>query len=606
MRQKTSGRRRISPLNLAALLAIFLTACGSGPQQPSTVQLPTAPGPVELPGSGPLLLPPSNYAGQFSAAEQALLAFDWMSAEAALNTIPAEAMSETDRTYLAYLEARIAHLRGDDRAAKEIAQRAGAGNADPALASKIQNFQRYQTEITGDYLASAAIADQLLAEARSPESAAALKRTTWLNLQRLSDESLRAALQQPDTPRLQAWLQLAMLSRSDSTARLKADLNQWLAANPTHPAAQPLPGGMSFLLEPALERYKIALMLPLSGRLAPAGEAIRDGFLASYYAGLGAGDPQPELLVLDRLRFPSTGAAYRAAVDLGAALVVGPLTRSAVRELGAESPRPVPVLALNRSDSPLPQADTALVQFSLAPEDEAEHLAALAFGRGARRALLLRPAGAWGDKMERALRDRWRDLGGTIADSAAYGGAEDYAKSMTAALGLTASEKRSRDLRSRLGLSSQLELTPRRRQDIDVVFMLSRNPQEAQALKPLLSYYYAGDLPVYATSSIHRGTVDPANQDLEGIQLVDLPWLLGSNPGLRLTIASGDTGSDVYTRLNALGADAHRLQGLFRQLQAGPDALVRGDTGLLTLDPQLRILRETELAKFDGGELQPE
>lgn len=606
MRQRTSGRRRISPLNFAAALALLLTACGSGPQQPGNVQLPTATGPVEVPGSAPLLLPPSNYAGQFAAAEQALLRYDWMSAEVALEAIPAQGMSETDQTYRAYLEARIQHLRGDDRAARETAQRAAAGTADPALASKIMNFQRYQTEVTGDYLASAAIADQLLADARTPESAAALKRTIWLNLQRLSDESLRAALEQPQTPRMQAWLQLATLSRTDSTTRMKADLTQWLAANPTHPAAAPLPGGMSFLLEPAMERYKVALLLPLSGRLAPAGEAIRDGFLASYYAGMGLGDPQPELMVLDRLRFPSTGAAYRAAVDLGAALVVGPLTRSAVVELGAEAQRPVPVLALNRSDGPIPQADTALVQFSLAPEDEAQHLATLAFGRGARSALLLRPAGAWGDKMERALRDRWRELGGTIADSATYGGAEDYAKSMTAALGLTASEKRSRDLRSRLGLSSELELTPRRREDIDAVFMLSRSPTEARALKPLLSYYYAGDLPVYATSSIHRGGVDPANQDLDGVQLVDLPWLLGSNPGLRLTIASGDTGSDVYTRLNALGADAHRLQRLFRQLQAGPDALVRGDTGLLTLDPQLRILRETELAKFDGGELQSE
>ena len=150
-----------------------------------------------------------------------------------------------------------------------------------------------------------------------------------------------------------------------------------------------------------------------------------------------------------------------------------------------------------------------------------------------------------------------------------------------------------------------MEFTPRRRDDLDAVFLLSRTPADARALKPLLSFYYAGDLPVYASSSVHRGIPEPADTDLNGIRLVEMPCLLGSNPPLRLALASGDTGSDAYTRLNALGADAHRLQQSFRQLQAGPDALVPGDTGLITMDPQLRLLRETRLATFDGGILAP-
>jgi outer membrane PBP1 activator LpoA protein len=605
MRQWPTARRLPAPTLPALLISLVLAGCGSSPQIPPTVQLPPEVKPVDSAGVGPLMLPPSDFAPQFAAAESALLQFDWMSAETALASVPPDDMSGTDRTYRLYLEARIHHLRGDEKAANSTAQSALAGNSDPALASKIMNFQRYRTELAGDYLASATLADRLLATARTPEAADALKRTTWHNLQRLDDAELQAALRQAGDPRMEAWLQLAILSRTDSITRLTSELQQWQAAHPDHPAAAPLPGGLGHLLDgpgPA----KVALMLPLSGRLAPAGEAIRDGFLARYYAALAEGNPQPELLVLDRLRFESAGAAYQAAVQLGAGLVVGPLTRASVVALGQEPRRPVPILALNRADTPLPPGDTALVQLSLAPEDEAQHLASLAFGRGARRALLLRPAGDWGDKMERALRERWQSLGGTVAESAAYSGSEDYAKSMTAALGLNASEQRSRDLRSRLALSKELEFTPRRRQDLDAVFLLSRSPNEAQALKPLLGYYYAGDLPVYATSSIHRGNADPANKDLDGIKLVDLPWLLGSNPGLRLAITAGDTGSDVYTRLNALGADAHRLQSLFRQLQGGADALVRGDTGLLTLDPQLRIVREPRLATFDGGELKPE
>ena len=91
---------------------------------------------------------------------------------------------------------------------------------------------------------------------------------------------------------------------------------------------------------------------------------------------------------------------------------------------------------------------------------------------------------------------------------------------------------------------------------------------------------------------------------MNGVNLVETPWLLGSNPGVRVAIAVGDTGSDNYTRLNALGADAFLLQSRFSQLQAGPDALIRGDTGLLSMDPQLQIHRELSLATFDEGALK--
>ena len=154
-------------------------------------------------------------------------------------------------------------------------------------------------------------------------------------------------------------------------------------------------------------------------------------------------------------------------------------------------------------------------------------------------------------------------------------------------------------------LATNIEFTARRRQDIDVVFLLSRSGPEARSIKPLLAYHYAGSLPVFATSSIYSGLPDSRDKDLNGINLVDIPWLLGSNPALRVAITAGDTGSDSYTRLNALGADAYRLQSRFSQLQAGPDTLVPGDTGLLTLDPGQQILREPRLATFAGGKLQP-
>jgi outer membrane PBP1 activator LpoA protein len=245
----------------------------------------------------------------------------------------------------------------------------------------------------------------------------------------------------------------------------------------------------------------------------------------------------------------------------------------------------------------------ALVQMSLSPEDEAGRLAELAFGRGARRAAIIRPATAWGSKVEKALRLRWEALGGTFASDIAYGDREDHSSNVKAALGIPASEERARRVRDML--ATNIEFTARRRQDIDAVFLLAANSVEARSLKPLLAFHYAGAIPVYSTSSIYTGLHDPRDRDLDGINLVEMPWLLGANPELRVAITAGDTGSDVYTRLNALGADAFLLQRDFPVLQAGPDALLRGNTGLLLMDSQQRIVRDLFPAAFDGGELQP-
>ena len=59
---------------------------------------------------------------------------------------------------------------------------------------------------------------------------------------------------------------------------------------------------------------KVALILPLSDRLAPAGRAVRDGYLASYYAYRETGGAAFDIVVLDQDSFGSAGAAYDAAL----------------------------------------------------------------------------------------------------------------------------------------------------------------------------------------------------------------------------------------------------------------------------------------------------
>ena len=549
-----------------------------------------------------LALPPSEHSMAFNSAEQALARFDWMAASVALEDIPDETLTLNDSVYLAYLQARIAYARGlQAQALVQLEQLAYPG-MNMALRYRTLNFRRHIIEMSGDNVASARLADQILRLAPQADSAA-LKRSIWRDLQRLDAGQLQAARAATTDMQWWNWLDLALITRADPAESAGA-LSTWRDANPQHPAAQPLPGGLDYLLQPGPPVDKIALLLPLSGRLAAAGKAVRDGYLASYYNARPSGRADFEVLIIDLDSYASANIAYDDAHSQGANLVIGPLSKKAVAELGTRPDRPIPILALNRTGQVLPATGSPLVQMSLAPEDEAIRIAELAFGQGARSALVLRPAGNWGNKMEDALRTRWAALGGTVADSGSYASRDDYSNSIKTVLHITASEKRARDVRSML--ATNIEFTARRRQDPDVIFLLSRSGAEARSIKPLLAFHYAGSLPVYAISSIYSGIPDPRDRDLNGIHLVETPWLLGSNPNVRVAIAAGDTGSDSYTRLNALGADAFLLQSRFSQLQAGPDALLRGDTGLLSMDPQLKIHRELSLATFDEGALRAE
>ena len=602
MRSSASGYRIMLPGALLICLTLVLWGC-AGPQERDTPKTPQpTPQPVAPPSSGiDLRLPPSQFSAEFALAEQALAEFDWMNASVALEPLGQQALSLDDSTYLQYLLARIAYVRGQqDRALQDLAALEYPG-INPALQYRVRSFRRHALELAGQHAESARLGDLILRTA--PETKRpALRRAIWWDLQRLDDRQIEQAMATTSDLQWFGWLELATIARNNSPENSK-DLVTWRANNPDHPAALDMPGGLGYLLAgDSVPLHKAAVLLPLSDRLAPAGKAVLDGYLAAYYAARANGGAPFDLLILDLDRYESPLTAYEDAIAQGAGLVVGPLSKASVGELGTLAERPVPILALNRADQILPASGSALVQMSLAPEDEATRIAEIAFGRGARSALIIRPAGGWGDKVYNALRRRWSELGGHLAASTTYTGREDYSAAVKTGLDINSSEQRARDIRNML--AANIEFTARRRQDLDAIFLLSRNGPEARSLKPLLAFHYAGNVPVYAMSTIYSGIPDTRDKDLNGINLVETPWLLGSSPSLRVAIAAGGTDSDNYARLNALGADAFLLQTRFTQLQAGPDVLLRGNTGFISMDPQLRLHRELSLATFEGGEIR--
>ncbi|MEM1112057.1 MAG: penicillin-binding protein activator [Pseudomonadota bacterium] len=597
----TSLANRPTPRLIAIYtLALFLAACGAAPPKPDEPKV-VEPEPEPDPGliEEQTALPASEHASLFNEVERALAAFDHLLATATLVPLESLELTTNDRQYLEYLQASIAYQQGEVTRSREQLDRLSGQVLHPGVRYRVLESQRQHLALTTDYLGGASVNLELAR--RYPDSAPQARQALWQNLARMDRAQRLSALRQPLDAELRGYIELADIADAGGRPVDSAQLVAWQSDNAQHPAASRLPAGLDGLEAPRTASRAV-LILPLSGRLGVAGRAVRDGYLAAYYQGRGSEAVDGGLTVLDRTRYSDSREAYQAALALGADLIIGPLSKTAVADLAMLPQRPVTVLALNRLDTAIPAAGSPLLQLSLSPEDEVARVAELAFGSGARRALLVRPEGEWGDKVERALRERFQPLGGVVASAAVYRDPEGYSSGIEGALGIPDSKQRAQELRAYLGVN--LEFTARRRYDIDAVFLLTRNSAQARAIKPLLAYHYAGDLPVWGISSSYSGGADQRDRDLSGLRLVEMPWLLENRAGLQQTLeGSGDSGA-AYKRLNALGAEAYLVQRRLGQLDYGAEALIPGHTGLLRLDPAQRLLREPSPAKFDGDAIR--
>lgn len=507
-----------------------------------------------------------------------------------------------DQARYGLLRARLHYQQGDDIAA--LASIEQALTATPGMAgSMLWELQLWQIQlmgVTANLLAGAEQADRLLLTEGDELRREHLRGLIWDALQRSPLQELQSGYQFAANPQWQGWLELALAASQvmRSPENQAAAVESWANSHPHHPAATLLPGGLASLAElAAAQPRQLAIILPLSGSLATAGNAVLDGFLAAYYSSLEQGWPEIQLRVMDSTAWSDFNAAYSEAVSGGAELVIGPLTKSRLAQwhgVGAT----VPLLALNRFEIP-PLDSSATFQFGLAPEDEARQLAQLAFEQGGRRALLIHSDAAWGWSMAKTLEERWLELDGQIQADAVYSSREDYSARLKAALMLSDSEERARDIRQAMG--TKVEFNPRRRQDIDSIFLLSGKPEEARSIKPLLAFHYAGDLPVYSSSHIFSGHRDPQrDRDLNGIRLVEIPWLVDTDNPLRASVQSAG-GVDTLAAMYALGADAFMLHWRLPQLAQDPHSRVRGQTGLLSMDQEGRLRRELTPARMRSG-----
>lgn len=426
----------------------------------------------------------------------------------------------------------------------------------------------------------------------------------WQDLMALPLNELQQLAQNELGGAARGWYSLAVIGKNNQTdlEQQREQLQTWLSQWPQHPAHDNLPNDLR-LLQSLIDKQpqQVALLLPMQGKLAEAGEAVRDGFFAAYYQALSNGRKTPEVRQYDSSS--DALAAYQQAIADGADLVIGPIDKEKVTELSLMPSLQVPVLSLNYPDAPPATPLKGFYQFGLAVEDEARQVARQAFLEGHRQAMVIIPSQEWSERSARAFVNEWEKLGGIVVNRTQFANGANYSNLVKDAMLIEQSQVRSRELQELLGI--KLESLPRSRSDVDMIFLIA-DPAQARQIKPTFAFHYAGKIPVYSTSQVYSGEPNPkADRDLNGIRFNTMPWLFDTTSPEKQAVAQYTKSAAVYGRLHALGADAFRLYARLPQLEQVPQMRIFGATGALHMLGDGRIEREQIWVRFRNGDAVP-
>jgi outer membrane PBP1 activator LpoA protein len=233
--------------------------------------------------------------------------------------------------------------------------------------------------------------------------------------------------------------------------------------------------------------------------------------------------------------------------------------------------------------------------FGLSPTNEAIQVALKMRSQGYSKALIIAPRDAWGEAITLAFKEEWSKGHGIVVDSLNYQASEDMTGSIRDFLQVDASLNRAKEMQHIVGPT--LQTTTTRRQDFDAIFLLAY-PSKARQIMPLLHYYYAGDVPVYATSSVYSGTADALkDKDLDGVQFCDIPFVFSHQKGSK----NWPEQFNSYNRLYALGIDSYALTTKLNPLLLFPAFGSQETNGTLYLTPTQQVARIFEWGQFKQG-----
>jgi len=547
--------------------------------------------------------PPARQDYQLKAVDALIKAGQTHEAKKQIRTIEVDRLAPDFEARRLIALALIASQEGAHIRAIRLLDRAGRPRGlSPQLYGEIFRIKAEAEQTLGNPIAAVnnlIRAEQYLVEdiAKDQNQMAIWEILGPLSLATLKHEQLLAR-----DPALAGWLQLAIIYAEDPR-QFSREARAWKKANPKHPVTDTT---LRTLASPA-PRFigrvdRIALLLPLSSKYSRWAKPVRDGFMAMH--ALDGRPDKPSVSIYDIGEEPQDVKHYYAtAVREGAQLVVGPMGREAVDYLVKRGNLTVPTVLLSHTDEDTDFTDSAVFQFGLTPEQEAIQAAERAYLDGRRQAAVLYPATAWGQRMYGAFSNHWQRLGGIILAERAYDPKQtDFSEPIKEVLNVRQSEARKRALE--IQLKTRLNFSPRRRQDIDCIF-LAADARNGRLIKPQLNYHHAADIPVYSTSQIFTGKRDRIyDADLDGIMFGDMPWMLvedGAISRLQQAQAGRPYANHQLDRLYALGMDSYAMIPHLNRISAESAIRFNGVTSSLSVDQWGQLQRQLLWARFRRG-----
>ncbi|MEP0074251.1 MAG: penicillin-binding protein activator [Marinomonas sp.] len=419
----------------------------------------------------------------------------------------------------------------------------------------------------------------------------------WLAVQNLTQNEIDELYQQKD-PTLHGWLTISGILR-DQTLSIEQQLNtfsQWQNDNSDHPAAILPPKDFQIMSSLGdMAPKKIAIMLPMSGNLERASQAIIDGFFSSFY---NQKESRPQVFIIDVNNYENIKNALAAANEKLPDIIIGPLQKNNVAQISRLELN-TPVIALNQLDLNLHANN--LYHFSLNPEDEIHELIAFAKQEGAQNAAILSTQDTWAQKQSDEFREAATKENVNITSNQTYAntprGRQDAIQKL-----LLVNESYARKKLIEQWSGVQVESIARSREDLDYVYYAGKLT-DAKQIRPLLDFHFAEKIPMLATSTLNDSAPEKSTNpnDIERILFTELSALTPNNKALSGLFQSQN--SNILRRLQALGADSYLLANKYQLFTLLPSTKIAANTGIITIDKDGIFHKRPEIMTYRKGNL---
>jgi len=410
-------------------------------------------------------------------------------------------------------------------------------------------------------------------------------------LQNIDISTIEKHLKNTNNNSIKAYAELAYVLKNQqySITELELSLHKWQQQYPDHIANNMISPGITKM------PTSIAVLLPFEGPLAKTSSNILQGVLATYYATHKSQNEAPNIIIKNTYNSSFKDKLNEVSAKNKIDYVIGPIEKNEVASL-TEIKTDTTIIALNKAE----EKQDNVFYFYLSPTEETADTAKSIHDRGYHNALIITTNNTWQQKIANKFYSTWAQLGG-VANITKLDETSGFAAALKSSFSIDKSEERAQKLEKLI--NEKFKFIPSRRNDIDMIF-IATNPNDARQIKPLLKYYFAGDIPVFSISTIYNtGSNSYKDKDLNDIEFMDSKWLINFDNDRELKQSLQKTwGEDfqLQKRLYAMGSDAYKLTMNIAKMKKIKHS-INGATGKLSINSTNDIERKLQWLKFKNG-----